>query len=51
MIRHATAGLALQVYVEPNIETIYNDPSWVVRVQGIVSKFLIQTPNLKASKT
>lgn len=39
MIKAATAGLAMQVYVEPNIDTIYNDPAWAVRVQGIHSKY------------
>jgi bifunctional NMN adenylyltransferase/nudix hydrolase len=39
MIKSATAGLAMQVYVEPNIDTIYNDQAWAVRVQGIVSKY------------
>lgn len=27
------------VFVEPNIDTIYNDAAWVSRVQGIVSKY------------
>ena len=39
MIKRATAGLAMSVYVEPNIDTIYNDQAWAVRVQGIVSKY------------
>jgi bifunctional NMN adenylyltransferase/nudix hydrolase len=39
MIRAATAGLSMRVYVEPNIDTIYNDQAWAVRVQGIVSKY------------
>ena len=37
MIRNATAGLSLQINVEPNIDTIYNDQAWAVRVQKIVS--------------
>lgn len=41
MIKSATAGLALSVYVEPNTDTIYNDQAWAVRVQGIVSKHTI----------
>jgi bifunctional NMN adenylyltransferase/nudix hydrolase len=41
MIKSATAGLAMQVYVEPNIDTIYNDQAWAVRVQGIVSKYRV----------
>jgi bifunctional NMN adenylyltransferase/nudix hydrolase len=41
MIKSATAGLAMQVYVEPNIDTIYNDQAWAVRVQGIVSKYCV----------
>ena len=39
MIKAATAGLAMRVYVEPNIDTIYNDQAWAVRVQGIHSKY------------
>jgi len=39
MIKAATAGLSMRVYVEPNIDTIYNDQAWAVRVQGIVSKY------------
>jgi bifunctional NMN adenylyltransferase/nudix hydrolase len=31
----------MQVYVEPNIDTIYNDQAWAVRVQGIVSKYRV----------
>ena len=41
MILNATRGLAMSVYVEPNIDTIYNDQAWAVRVQGIVSKYRI----------
>ena len=40
MILAASAGLSLNVYVEPNIDTIYNDQAWAVRVQGIVSKYV-----------
>ena len=39
MILDATRGLNLNVYVEPNIDTIYNDQAWAVRVQGIHSKY------------
>ena len=39
MIKAATRGLNMQVYVEPNTDTIYNDQAWAVRVQGIVSKY------------
>jgi bifunctional NMN adenylyltransferase/nudix hydrolase len=38
MIRNATAGLNLQVIVEPNTDTIYNDQAWAVRVQSIANK-------------
>jgi bifunctional NMN adenylyltransferase/nudix hydrolase len=38
MIKDATRGLNMQVYVEENIDTIYNDQAWAVRIQGIVSK-------------
>ena len=41
MIKAATAGLSMRVYVEPNIDTIYNDHAWAVRVQGIVSKYRV----------
>ena len=39
MIMAATAGLSMRIYVEPNIDTIYNDQAWAVRVQGIHSKY------------
>ena len=39
MILAASAGLSMRVYVEPNIDTIYNDQAWAVRVQGIHSKY------------
>jgi len=41
MIKDATRGLNMQVFVEPNIDTIYNDQAWAVRVQGIVSKYRV----------
>ena len=41
MILDATRGLNLNVYVEPNIDTIYNDQAWAVRIQGIHSKYRI----------
>ena len=41
MIKDATRGLAMQVHVEPNTDTIYNDQAWAVRVQGIVSKYRV----------
>lgn len=41
MILDATRGLDLQVYVESNTDTIYNDQAWAVRVQGIVSKYRV----------
>lgn len=37
MIRAATAGLSITITVVPNIDTIYNDQAWAVRVQKIVS--------------
>lgn len=40
MIKDAAQGLNLRVYVEPNIDTIYNDQAWAVRVQGIISKYV-----------
>lgn len=45
MIKEATRGLSIQVYVEPNIDTTYNDQAWAIRVQNIVSKY--QVPNGK----
>ena len=39
MIKAATSGLSMQIHVEENIDTIYNDQAWAVRVQGIVSKY------------
>jgi bifunctional NMN adenylyltransferase/nudix hydrolase len=41
MIRAATGGLSMRIYVEENIDTMYNDQAWAVRVQGIVSKYRI----------
>jgi bifunctional NMN adenylyltransferase/nudix hydrolase len=38
MIRHATIGLSLQISVEANTDTIYNDQAWAVRVQQLVAK-------------
>ena len=43
MIRNATAGLSLQISIEPNIDTIYNDQAWAVRVQKIVSDAVYNT--------
>ena len=37
MIRDATAGLSLNISINANIDTIYNDQAWAVRVQKIVS--------------
>ena len=39
MIKNATHGLAMSIYVEPNTDTMYNDSAWAVRVQGIVKKY------------
>ena len=41
MIKYATSGLSMRIYVEENVDTIYNDQAWAVRVQGIVSKYRI----------
>jgi bifunctional NMN adenylyltransferase/nudix hydrolase len=38
MIYEATRGLAMEVVIESNTDTIYNDQAWAVRVQGIVRK-------------
>jgi bifunctional NMN adenylyltransferase/nudix hydrolase len=41
MIKAATSGLAMRVHVESNIDTIYNDQAWAVRIQSIVSKYRV----------
>lgn len=41
MIKSATAGLNIQVHVESNFDTVYNDQAWAVRVQGIVSRYRV----------
>lgn len=38
MIREATMGLSLQISIEANTDTIYNDQAWAVRVQQIVAR-------------
>lgn len=38
MILDASAKLDLNIYIEPNIDTIYNDQAWAVRVQSIVNE-------------
>jgi bifunctional NMN adenylyltransferase/nudix hydrolase len=38
MIRAAVAGLSITVHIESNIDTIYNDQAWAVRVQAIVNR-------------
>lgn len=38
MIRDATMGLSLQISIEANTDTIYNDQAWAVRVQQIVAR-------------
>jgi bifunctional NMN adenylyltransferase/nudix hydrolase len=40
MIKLAAGSLALNIHVEPNIDTIYNDQAWAVRVQTIVAKYV-----------
>ena len=37
MIRDAAGSLSLRIQVEPNVDTIYNDQAWAVRVQKIVN--------------
>ena len=41
MIRAATGGLAMQIIIESNTDSIYNDTSWAVRIQAIVNKHTI----------
>ena len=36
MIKAATGGLSLQIVIESNIDTMYNDQAWAVRVQAII---------------
>jgi bifunctional NMN adenylyltransferase/nudix hydrolase len=38
MIKAATGGLNMQIAVEANPDTIYNDQAWAVRVQGLIAK-------------
>jgi len=38
MIRYATSGLRLHISTELNVDTIYNDQAWAVRVQQLVAK-------------
>ena len=38
MIKDATRGLSMHIHVEENVDTIYNDQAWAVRVQAIVNK-------------
>ena len=38
MIRYATMGLALNITIRANYDTIYNDQAWAVRVQQIVAQ-------------
>jgi bifunctional NMN adenylyltransferase/nudix hydrolase len=41
MIKAATGGLSLNIHIEENIDTMYNDQAWAVRVQSIVSRYRI----------
>jgi len=41
MIKAATSGLSLNIHIEENIDTMYNDQAWAVRVQSIVSRYRI----------
>ena len=41
MIRYATMGLSMQINIEANTDTIYNDQAWAVRVQSIVAKYTV----------
>jgi bifunctional NMN adenylyltransferase/nudix hydrolase len=41
MIKWATAGLAVRVSVVENIDTMYNDQAWAVRVQTIVNSLTV----------
>ena len=37
MIRNSCAGLSLNISINANVDTIYNDQAWAVRVQKIVN--------------
>jgi bifunctional NMN adenylyltransferase/nudix hydrolase len=41
MIKDATRGLSMHIHVVENVDTIYNDQAWAVRIQGIVSKYAV----------
>jgi bifunctional NMN adenylyltransferase/nudix hydrolase len=41
MIRYATMGLSIRIHIEENVDTMYNDQAWAVRVQSIVSRYKI----------
>jgi bifunctional NMN adenylyltransferase/nudix hydrolase len=38
MIKYATGGFDLNINIEANPDTIYNDQAWAVRVQSLVAK-------------
>lgn len=40
MIQDASRNLNIRIAIEPNIDTIYNDQAWAVRVQAIVAKYV-----------
>jgi len=46
MIRAATGGLSMQISIEPNIDTIYNDQAWAVRIQQIVAQHAKSSDNV-----
>jgi bifunctional NMN adenylyltransferase/nudix hydrolase len=41
MIKDATRGLSMHIHVVENVDTIYNDQAWAVRVQAIVQKHTV----------
>lgn len=41
MIKAATSGLAISITVEENIDTMYNDQAWAVRVQQAVAQHTV----------
>jgi len=41
MIKAATGGLSMSIHIEENIDTMYNDQAWAVRIQSIVSRYRI----------
>ena len=46
MVKAATAGLDLQITIEFNTDSIYNDISWATRVQSLVANNSVETDKI-----